>query len=107
MKETENNVWEILHQTALSAPKKSGVYLWKNSEGTVIYVGKAVNLKNRLTSYFSGKKDIKTASLVKNAVSIEYITTPNEYEALILENNLIKKHMPGTIFPSKTEKPIP
>ena len=107
MKETENNVWEILHQTALSAPKKSGVYLWKNSEGTVIYVGKAVNLKNRLTSYFSGKKDIKTASLVKNAVSIEYITTPNEYEALILENNLIKKHMPRYNISLKDGKTYP
>ena len=85
---------DILHETALKAPLSSGVYLWRNSEGTVIYVGKAKNLKNRLTSYFSGQKNIKTKLLVSNATSIEYITTTNEYEALLLENNLIKKYNP-------------
>ena len=76
---------EILHETALKAPSSSGVYMWKNPQGTVIYVGKAKNLKNRLTSYFSGKKDIKTRLLISNAKSIEYITTANEYEAFLLE----------------------
>ena len=85
---------EILHQTALKAPLKSGVYLWRNEEQTVIYVGKAKNLKNRLTSYFSGNKDIKTRLLISRARSIEYITTDNEYEAFLLENNLIKKYSP-------------
>ncbi len=68
--------------------------MWRNSEGTVIYVGKAKSLKNRLTSYFSGNKDIKTRLLIANARSIEYITTNNEYEAFLLENNLIKKYTP-------------
>ena len=91
---TNKTTREILHETALKAPHSSGVYLWRNSEGTVIYVGKAKNLKNRLSSYFSGKKDIKTKLLISNAFSIEYITTTNEYEALLLENNLIKKYNP-------------
>ena len=80
-------VREILHETALQAPSSSGVYLWRNRQGDVIYVGKAKNLKNRLTSYFSGSKDIKTKLLVAHADSIEYITTANEYEAFLLENN--------------------
>ncbi len=84
----------ILHETALKAPQSSGVYLWRNEEGTIIYVGKAKNLKNRLTSYFTGQKTTKTRLLVSRAASIEYITTANEYEALLLENNLIKQHSP-------------
>ena len=68
--------------------------MWRNEGGTIIYVGKAKNLKNRLTSYFSGKKDIKTRLLISRAKSIEYITTGNEYEAFLLEYNLIKKHNP-------------
>ena len=84
----------ILHETALKAPQSSGVYLWRDDNGTIIYVGKAKNLKNRLTSYFTGQKTVKTRLLVSRAASIEYITTTNEYEALLLENNLIKKHSP-------------
>ena len=84
----------ILHETALKAPQASGVYLWRDDAGTIIYVGKAKNLKNRLTSYFSGQRSVKTRLLVSRAASIEYITTTNEYEALLLENNLIKKHSP-------------
>lgn len=91
---TAKTVLETLHETALKAPLSSGVYLWRNPEETVIYVGKAKNLKNRLSSYFSGKKDIKTRLLISHASSIEYITTANEYEALLLENNLIKKYNP-------------
>lgn len=85
---------EILHQTALKAPGSSGVYLWRNKDEAVLYVGKAKNLKNRLTSYFSGNKDVKTRLLISHAKSIEYITTNNEYEAFLLENNLIKKYSP-------------
>ncbi|MCR5285324.1 MAG: excinuclease ABC subunit UvrC [Treponema sp.] len=91
---TNKTTREILHETALKAPLSSGVYLWRNSEDTVIYVGKAKNLKNRLSSYFSGQKSIKTRLLISHANSIEYITTTNEYEALLLENNLIKKYNP-------------
>ncbi len=96
-----------LHDTALKAPKSSGVYLWRDESGTVIYVGKAKNLKNRLSSYFSGQKDIKTRTLVAKAKSIEYITTGNEYEALILENTLIKKHNPRFNIDLKDDKSYP
>ncbi len=98
---------EELHQTALKAPQQSGVYLWRNEAQTVIYVGKAKNLKNRLTSYFSGNKDIKTKLLVSNARSIEYITTDNEYEAFLLENNLIKKYSPRYNISLKDGKSYP
>lgn len=90
----EKSTKEILHETALKAPQSSGVYLWRNSDDSVIYVGKAKNLKNRLCSYFSGQKNIKTKMLISHASYIEYITTTNEYEALLLENNLIKKYSP-------------
>ena len=100
-------VREILHETALQAPSSSGVYLWRNRQGDVIYVGKAKNLKNRLTSYFSGSKDIKTKLLVAHAESIEYITTANEYEAFLLENNLIKKYNPRYNIDLKDGKSYP
>lgn len=105
-KEIENSR-EILHQTALKAPLSSGVYLWRNAEDTVIYVGKAKNLKNRLSSYFSGQKNIKTKLLISHAKSIEYITTTNEYEALLLENNLIKKYNPRYNISLKDGKSYP
>ena len=98
---------EILHETALKAPQSSGVYLWRNAENTVIYVGKAKNLKNRLCSYFSGQKNIKTKMLIAHAVLIEYITTTNEYEALLLENNLIKKYSPRYNINLKDGKSYP
>ncbi|MCQ2576252.1 MAG: excinuclease ABC subunit UvrC [Treponema sp.] len=104
---TAKSTREILHETALKAPLSSGVYLWRNQEGTVIYVGKAKNLKNRLSSYFSGQKNIKTRLLVARATSIEYITTTNEYEALLLENNLIKKYNPRYNINLKDGKSYP
>ena len=102
-----NPVREQLHQTALKAPSSSGVYFWRNKKNDVIYVGKAKNLKNRLSSYFSGKKDIKTRLLISNASSIEYITTANEYEAFLLENNLIKKYTPKYNIDLKDGKSYP
>ena len=104
---TNNPDYEKLHQTALKAPSSSGVYLWRNHEETVIYVGKAKNLKNRLSSYFSGERQIKTQLLVSNAASIEYITTSNEYEAFLLENNLIKKYSPRYNIQLKDGKSYP
>ena len=88
------DIREQLHQYALSAPKTSGVYLWRDEKEIVIYVGKAKSLKNRLSSYFAARKDIKTRILVSKARRLEYIQTENEYEALLLENNLIKKYKP-------------
>ncbi|WP_433167741.1 excinuclease ABC subunit UvrC [Treponema putidum] len=103
----KNNVREKLHAVALSAPKTSGVYLWKDKAGTVIYVGKAKSLKNRLSSYFTSNRDIKTRILVFRADSIEYIQTENEYEALLLENTLIKKHKPRYNINLKDGKTYP
>jgi len=76
-------------------PKGPGVYLFKNADGKVIYVGKAKSLKKRVTSYFTKvHTDTKTENLVHNINDIDYITTSSELEALILENNFIKKHRP-------------
>ena len=101
------NLLESLHKTALTAPPSSGVYLWKNTEEKVLYVGKAKNLKNRLKSYFSGKKDIKTRTLLSRAAKIEYIICSNEYEALILENTLIKQYSPQYNISLKDDKSYP
>ena len=92
---------------ALSAPKTSGVYLWRDEKDIVIYVGKAKSLKNRLSSYFASKRDIKTRILVSRARRIEYIQTDNEYEALLLENNLIKKYKPRYNINLKDGKTYP
>jgi len=101
------DVREMLHQYALSAPKTSGVYLWRDEKDIVIYVGKAKSLKNRLTSYFALKRDIKTRILVSRARRLEYIQTENEYEALLLENNLIKKYKPRYNIDLKDGKTYP
>ena len=101
------DVREALHQYALSAPKTSGVYLWRDEKDIVIYVGKAKSLKNRLSSYFASKRDIKTRILVSRARRIEYIQTDNEYEALLLENNLIKKYKPRYNLNLKDGKTYP
>ncbi|MBR0032981.1 MAG: excinuclease ABC subunit UvrC [Treponema sp.] len=107
MNTSNNPDYESLHKTALQAPSSSGVYLWRNSDEKIIYVGKAKNLKNRLSSYFSGEKHIKTRLLIENAKSIEYITTNNEYEAFLLENNLIKQHSPKYNIQLKDGKSYP
>ncbi len=98
---------KLLHDTALKAPKSSGVYLWRNEDNIIIYVGKAKNLKNRLSSYFSQQRDIKTRMLISRARSIEYITTATEYDALILENTLIKQHSPRYNINLKDDKSYP
>ncbi len=78
-----------------SVPNKSGCYLFKNESGTVVYVGKAKNLRKRVKSYFQKTNlDPKTRGLVGNIYSVDHIATDNEVEALILENNLIKKYKP-------------
>ena len=76
-------------------PAEPGVYIYKDANGTVIYVGKARVLKNRVRSYFhSSSLTPKTKQLVSNIADINYIVTSNELEALLLENNLIKKYKP-------------
>ncbi|MGV8086910.1 MAG: excinuclease ABC subunit UvrC [Candidatus Woesearchaeota archaeon] len=77
-------------------PKNSGCYIYKGLDGTIIYIGKAKNLVNRVRSYFSNstQHSVKTKHLVSKIHSIEWIVVDNEIEALLLENNLIKKHSP-------------
>ncbi|GHU22041.1 UvrABC system protein C [Spirochaetia bacterium] len=87
-------MYEELKAFAHNAPILPGVYLWRDSENHIIYIGKAKVLRNRLSSYFSGAKDLKTAALIDHAASIETIITGTEYEALLLENTLIKQHRP-------------
>ena len=78
-----------------SVPEKPGIYFYKDIAGTIIYVGKAKNLKKRVSSYFSKKPTNKrTAQLVNNIHSIEVICTENEHTALLTENEMIKKHQP-------------
>ena len=79
----------------------------KNGSGVVMYVGKALNLKKRVVSYFSNNKDVKTRVLVRHIDAIEYITTRNEYEALLLENTLIKKWQPRYNINLKDGKSYP
>ncbi|PAT02113.1 excinuclease ABC subunit C [Candidatus Izimaplasma bacterium ZiA1] len=75
-------------------PELPGSYQYFDKYGKIIYVGKAKNLKKRVSSYFSGAKDAKTSKLVMNIHDIEYIVTSSELDALILELNLIKKYNP-------------
>lgn len=76
-------------------PSSSGVYLMKDSNNNIIYVGKAKNLKRRVNQYFdSREKNLKTTLLVENIKNFDYILTNSEYDALMLENNLIKKYQP-------------
>ncbi|HUX41406.1 MAG TPA: excinuclease ABC subunit UvrC [Rectinemataceae bacterium] len=89
------------------APESPGVYLMKDADGAIIYVGKAKVLRNRLSSYFSGRKDVKTRHLVARVESIEWIIAASEYDALILENNLIKQHTPRYNINLKDGKTYP
>lgn len=77
-----------------SIPKKPGCYLWKNKNGKIIYIGKAKNIFNRVHQYFTKTFDYKTNKLVNEIDDVEFVVVSNENEALILENNLIKKYRP-------------
>jgi len=90
-------------------PTDPGVYLYKNAEGDVIYVGKAKNLRSRVASYFhEGRwEDAKTGTLVREAVDVEYIVVANNKEALALENNLIKQRKPRFNILLRDDKTYP
>ncbi|HEX2980315.1 MAG TPA: excinuclease ABC subunit UvrC [Anaerolineaceae bacterium] len=90
-------------------PNKPGCYIMKDSHGTIIYVGKAINLRNRVRSYFhsDSNHDAKTRHLVRNIAHIEWIVVGSELEALILEMNLIKKHRPHYNIRLKDDKRYP
>src|SRR5271170_5547345 len=90
-------------------PAEPGVYLYKNAEGEVIYVGKAKNLRSRVASYFhEGRwEDSKTGTLVREAVDVDYIVVANNKEALALENNLIKQRKPRFNILLRDDKTYP
>jgi excinuclease ABC subunit C len=96
-------------QELKNLPQKPGVYIMKNANGGVIYVGKAVNLRHRVRSYFYESADhwITIKQMVKEVDHFEYVITSNEIEALILENNLIKLHRPRYNTRLKDDKTYP
>lgn len=97
---------QIQHKLAL-LPDEPGCYLMKDKNGTIIYVGKAKVLKNRVRSYFTGSHDTKTTRLVSEIVDFEYIVTESNVEALLLEINLIKKNDPKYNIMLKDDKTYP
>jgi excinuclease ABC subunit C len=98
-----------LLQKIRTIPTDPGVYLYKNAEGEVIYVGKAKNLRNRVASYFhEGRwEDSKTGTLVREAADVDYIVVANNKEALALENNLIKQRKPRFNILLRDDKTYP
>ncbi|MBM7584884.1 excinuclease ABC subunit C [Bacillus pakistanensis] len=96
----------ISHKLAI-LPDQPGCYIMKDRQGTIIYVGKAKVLKNRVRSYFTGSHDGKTQRLVGEIKDFEYIVTSSDIEALILEMNLIKKHDPKYNVMLKDDKTYP
>ncbi len=104
----QENKIKKLKKEALKLPKQAGVYLFYNKNNIVIYVGKAKNLKTRVSSYFSETGDtVKTKILVKHTVKFEHIVVETETDALLLENNLIKKYQPRYNVLLKDDKTYP
>lgn len=100
---------EHLQQILDTLPDKPGCYIYKDNQGTIIYVGKAISLRNRVRSYFQShaQLDAKTRQLVRHIVHIDWIVVGSELEALILEMNLIKKHRPKYNIRLKDDKRYP
>jgi excinuclease ABC subunit C len=98
-----------LEEKIRTLPARPGVYLYKDAEGTVIYVGKAKNLRSRVRSYLlaASQAHAKTGSLMREAVDVDYILVDNEHEALALENNLIKQKKPRFNILLRDDKTYP
>ncbi len=98
-----------LQQKIRTLPTSPGVYLYKNAEGQIIYVGKANNLRSRVRSYFleGAAANAKTGSLLREAVDLDYVVVDNEKEALALENNLIKQKKPRYNILLRDDKTYP
>ena len=98
-----------LHEKIRTLPTRPGVYLYKNADGEVIYVGKAKNLRSRTRSYLleASQANAKTGSLMREAVDIDYILVDNEHEARALENNLIKQRKPRFNILLRDDKSYP
>lgn len=98
---------EKLRQKAADLPLKPGVYIMMDKTGKVIYVGKARKLKNRVSSYFHGAHNAKTEAMISNIANFDVIIANSEFEALVLENSLIKHHMPKYNIMLKDDKGYP
>ena len=98
-----------LHEKMRTLPTRPGVYLYRNAQNEVIYVGKAKNLRSRVRSYLldGAQANAKTGSLMREAVDVDYILVENEQEALALENNLIKQRKPRFNILLRMTRPIP
>jgi excinuclease ABC subunit C len=98
-----------LHEKIRTLPARPGVYLYRNAQGDVIYVGKAKNLRSRVRSYIldGAQVNAKTGSLMREAVDVDYILVENEQEALALENNLIKQRKPRFNILLRDDKTYP
>ena len=108
MKQEEINTNDYLKGIVLNLPESPGIYQYLNAEGTIIYVGKAKNLKRRVSSYFNREHpNGKTRVLVSKIADIRYIVVKTEEDALFLENNLIKKYRPRYNVLLKDDKTYP
>ena len=108
MKQEEINTNDYLKGIVLNLPESPGIYQYLNAEGTIIYVGKAKNLKRRVSSYFNREHpNGKTRILVSKIADIRYIVVKTEEDALLLENNLIKKYRPRYNVLLKDDKTYP
>jgi len=98
-----------IREKVAQLPASPGVYLYKDSQGKVIYVGKAKSLRSRVRSYFSDDRlaDVKTDTLIAEARDVDYILVDNEKEALALENNLIKQWKPRFNILLRDDKTYP
>ena len=98
---------DTLREKALGLPMLPGVYIMKDKQGRVIYVGKAARLKNRVSSYFSGGHDVKTEVMTSKIADFDVIISASAFEALVLENSLIKHHMPKYNIKLRDDKGYP
>ena len=98
---------DALREKALALPMKPGVYLMYDASGKVIYVGKAKLLKNRVSSYFRGSHNAKTEAMISKIADFQVIIAGSEWEALVLENSLIKHHAPKYNILLKDDKGYP
>src|SRR5467141_881524 len=98
-----------IREKVAQLPTQPGVYLYKDAQGKVIYVGKAKNLRGRVRSYFNDDRlaDVKTGTLISEARDVEYILVDNNKEALALENNLIKQWKPRFNILLRDDKTYP
>ncbi|SNQ60233.1 excinuclease ABC subunit UvrC [Candidatus Methanoperedens nitratireducens] len=107
MKDNNDKKNERIFKNVKKLPDLPGVYLMKDRENRVIYIGKASSLRERVSQYFRGQESPKNRMLVRNIEDVEYIVTGNEVEALVLESNLIKEHVPRYNVRLRDDKAYP